>query len=89
MLRRGLVIPSSCSMRYVLAKQKTQSSDVNTFDWLNLRHMEKYDKRRTLKNSKSVVSDFLELQKRTWPSLQLPSPQFNLLAAILLFFLFL
>ena len=41
MLRRGPVIPSSCSMRYVLPKEKKQSSDVNAFDWLNLRHMEK------------------------------------------------
>ena len=41
MLRRVLVIPSSCSMLYVLPKEKKQSSDVNAFDWLNLRHMEK------------------------------------------------
>ena len=43
MLRIGLVIPSSCSIRYLLPKEKKQSSDVNAFDWLNLaeRHMEK------------------------------------------------
>ena len=40
MLRRGLAIPSACSMRYVLPKEKKQSSDVNFFDWLYL-HMEK------------------------------------------------
>ena len=58
MLRTGLVIPSSCCMRYLLPKQKKQSSDVKTFDWLKLRHMEKYDKKRTLKSQNQLFRTF-------------------------------
>ena len=37
----GERVGNSKFMLHVLPKQKKQSSDVNTFDWLNLRHVEK------------------------------------------------
>ena len=51
------VNPKFMLMRYVLPKEKKQDFDVHAFDWLNLRHIEKCDK-RTLKNSSQWFRTF-------------------------------